>query len=128
MKNNMLESIANKIVCELKEANVESYIWHVANTGSVYIRFKDPRMCSIRIGDHNGRDKLKYKYNLRNDLRLKKGKWVKDNNIWRYYSPLEKWRELIPMLVDRKKKLENWEGKKYDYGIPRYKQKETPGK
>lgn len=31
------------------------------------------------------------------------------------------------MLVDRKKQIENWEGsKRYEYGIPKYKQKETP--
>ena len=55
-------------------------------------------MNSIRIADHNGRNKLKYKYNIRTDLKLSKGKWAKDDGKWRYYLPIHLWKEIIDMM------------------------------
>ena len=77
-------------------------------------------MNSIRIADHEGRDRLKYKYNLRSDLGLTKGKWVKDDT-WRYYLPIHLWKNLIPMLIEKKLHIEKTNTKKYDYHIPKFK-------
>lgn len=123
--NNMFLSIANKIINELKLFDIHAYIWHVANTGSVYIRFSDNRMSSIRISNHNGRSRLKYKYNLRSDLKLSEPKWMKDDNVWRYFLPLEKWKELIPILRQRHEQIQNLEPSKYSYFIPKYKQQQN---
>ena len=115
------ESIANKIVAALDEVGIESYIWHVANTGSVYIRFKDSRMCSVRIGDHNGKEKLKYKFNVRTDIHPNHPRWVKDENIWRCFISHVKWKELIPLLQDRHKTIQGWPESKHEYFIPSFK-------
>lgn len=112
------ENIAKKIVAELKEHSIDAYIWCVANTGSVYIRFNDVRMCSIRIGDHNGKEKLKYKYNIRSDV--KRVHWEKDET-WRLFIPETKWREIIPYLIDRNKQIQSWPESKFQYGIPSFK-------
>ena len=123
MRNNIFEDIANKLVIELKEVNIEAYIWHVATTGSVYIRFNDNRIGSVRLGNHDGREKLKYKFNIRNDMGLKSGKWIKDEDKWRYYIPCEKWKELIPILQKRSEEVKQWEESKFSYTIPNFKRK-----
>lgn len=61
------EEIAKELIKELDLIGVKSYIWHCATTGSVYVRFEDNRIGSVRLGDHNGKDKLKYKFNIRSD-------------------------------------------------------------
>ena len=116
-----MEALANKVISELNSLGIECYLWHKATTGSVYIRFKDVRMGSIRIGDHPGRDKLKYKFNLRNDMGLSVGKWIKNGDNWRYYAPFEKWKELIPVLQKRFQDVQTWGPSKYQYTIPSFK-------
>ncbi len=43
------------------------YLYHVSRWNSVYLKFRDEGMKSIRIGDHTGREKYKYKWNLEID-------------------------------------------------------------
>ena len=58
------------------------YIYHVSKWNSVYLKFRDPGMKSIRIGDHKGREKYKYKWNL--DIGGKRRiEW--DRNVERFY-------------------------------------------
>lgn len=118
---NQFEDIANKIIEELAKTDIKAYIWHAATTGSVYIRFEDNRMCSLRIGDHEGRKKLKYKYNLRSDISPRNKGWRKDDEIWRYYLPITLWEEIIPVLIQRHKDIQQWGPSKYKYKIPSFK-------
>jgi hypothetical protein len=39
-------------------------LYHVSKYDSIYIRFRNKRLRSLRIADHNGREKYKYKWNL----------------------------------------------------------------
>ena len=116
---NLFEAIGNKLILELEKVNIKAYVWHIATTGSVYIRFDDSRMCSIRIGNHKGRNKLKYKYNLRNDI--SKEQWKKDEDVWRFYLPLNMWKSLIPVLVNRHNQIQDWGETKFKYNIPSFK-------
>ena len=113
------ESIAKCVVKRANEHELNAYIWHVATTGSIYIRFKDNRMCSIRIGNHNGREKYKYKFNMRSDIRRKR--LEKDKEIWRLYFPVGDINNLIEALLERKKRIQTWKETKYHYGIPYFK-------
>jgi len=117
------KDIADKLIIELAAKGIECYIWHLATTGSVYIRFKDSRMCSVRIGNHDGRDHLKYKYNLRDDISSNHKNWIKDGETWRYYLQLTKWKELIPELVKRHELIQTWPESKFQYKIPSFKKK-----
>lgn len=119
---NWCEHYANKIINLLKENNVEAYIWHKATTNSIYIRFKDNRIGSIRIADHEGRDKLKYKFNLRSDLHLSKAKWQKDGDLWRYFAPINQYKEMVAQIINRAKQVSTWEETKYSYNISKFKQ------
>lgn len=117
------KGVANKLVAQLNELGIESYIYHLATTGSIYIRFKDVRMCSIRLGDHPGKEKLKYKYNLRSDISHNHKRWLKDKDVWRFYLPLNQWKDIIPVLQERHKLIQTWPESKYKYNIPKFKEK-----
>jgi hypothetical protein len=41
-----------------------AYLFHSAATGSQYVKFSDPRIGSLRVADHTGREKYRYKWNL----------------------------------------------------------------
>jgi hypothetical protein len=61
---------------------------HSVTTSSIYCRTPDGR--SLRIGDHKGKEKYSYKWNLGDGYG--KGHWVKEFNkvtkftYWRYYT------------------------------------------
>ena len=116
-----LKEIAEGLVNELKLVGVDAYIWHAATTGSAYIRFDDNRIGSVRLGDHAGRKKLKYKWNIRTDFPKNHKKWHKVEGMWRFYIHVDKWKEIIPLLVDRKNEVATWDKNKYSYFIPHFK-------
>ncbi len=58
----ILASARDKVLEDLKPLGAYSY--YSAATGSQYIKFEDPRLGSLRIGDHKGREKYRYKWNL----------------------------------------------------------------
>jgi hypothetical protein len=116
--------IANKLVIELTELGIKCYIYHTATTGSIYIRFEDIRIGSIRLGDHDGKEKLKYKFNIRSDISRKHKRWLKDGDVWRFYLRQDDWRQIIPVLQDRFKTVQTWPASKYEYFTPSFKQQE----
>ncbi|GAB0155456.1 hypothetical protein CHRYSEOSP005_07170 [Chryseobacterium sp. Alg-005] len=116
------KNIADNLINELSKKGIEAYIWHIATTGSIYVRFQDNRIGSVRIANHEGKSRLKYKYNLRSDMHLKKSTWIKDGDSWRFYLPVEQWKLLIDVLVERSKMVQSWENK-YNYTIPKFKKK-----
>ena len=121
----MIQNIADKLVKELEAKGVGAYIWHRATTGSVYIRFEDNRIGSVRIGNHEGREKLKYKFNIRTDLRRSSLYWIKEEGRWRCFCPLEKWLEIIPVLVDNATKCKALPPSEHRYFIPKFKNQES---
>jgi hypothetical protein len=77
---------ARKVMHVLKD--LKPYVFSVGGTyeggnPSVYIKFKDTRLCSLRIGDHDGYSKYKYKWNLRNDHTEQIAEM--DKHVQRYY-------------------------------------------
>jgi len=121
MKRINFEQLANKIIKKLKSEGIECYLWHAATTGSAYIRFEDNRMGSIRLGDHAGRSKLNYKWNVRSDFPKNHKKWHKVNNLWRYYVHSSNWIDIIQPLKERQKEICNWSESLYEYYIPKHK-------
>lgn len=90
-------AIANDIINKLKRYNIKCYINNVAKTGSIYLKI-DNFKWSIRIGNHNGREKYKYKYNIRFDI--KTGYSEIDNGIERYYYAPNQINMLINSIID----------------------------
>ena len=112
--------IADQLILKLNALGVGCYIWCRATTGSVYIRFEDVRMGSIRLGDHDGKDKLKYKFNIRSDWKGKNLQWLKDGEQWRLYIKSNEWESLIPILVKRAEDVKGYAPSRYNYGIPKF--------
>lgn len=103
-----LYQLTKNLVAELKVKGIECHIHHKATTGSAYIRFKDPRMGSIRISDHAGRSKLKYKFNIRSDFSNEKPQWMKDRGIWRLYISSKHYQNIIPEIIKRAEIVKTW--------------------
>lgn len=83
---NKYKGYAYDLVNQCNEIGIQAYIYHVAMTGSVYIRFKDRLLGSIRIGDHTGKEKYRYKFNIRDDM--KKFSVKNDRGVRRFYFPM----------------------------------------
>jgi len=96
MKSIMNLAFAEMVVKKLKAQGIEAHIYNVAQTGSIYIRFARKEFCSLRIGDHDGREKYKYKFNLRSDIENFYEEI--DKNIRRYYYPFSDVDELVQSI------------------------------
>lgn len=64
-ENLKIKTCVDIILKELKELG--AYIYHESTYGSVYIKFKKANIGSLRIADHNGRTKYRYRWSLRLD-------------------------------------------------------------
>lgn len=63
-KKKSLYETANQLMKELE--SIGAIKWHTSTYGSMYIKFKDVRLGSIRISDHKGRKQYNYTYELTN--------------------------------------------------------------
>jgi len=115
------KKLANRVIKRLQEEGVECYLWHA--TKSAYIRFKDSRIGSIRLGDHKGRSQYSYKWNIRSDFPRKHSKWHKVDGKWRYYAHSSNWIDLVPLIKTRKEEVEKLGPNPYEYYIPKHKRK-----
>ena len=61
-KKKSLYETANQLMKELE--SIGAIKWHTSTYGSMYIKFKDVRLGSIRISDHKGRKQYNYTYEL----------------------------------------------------------------
>jgi hypothetical protein len=110
--------IAKIIIDLLEMKGVPAYVHCEATTSSVYIRFADPRNASIRIGDHDGKSRYRYKWNVRTDKKFRKrGRfgWMVDRGIWRYYTTADRIDEMVLLIAKRADLAKTWP-KEYDYG------------
>lgn len=80
-----MQNAKNYIFKTLSKYN--PYVYHQATTGSIYIKFKSPYnwVGSIRIADHKGIPKYKYKWNLISGIKTKYTKF--DRGTERFYYP-----------------------------------------
>lgn len=92
-----IKMVALIILDELKV--LRPYIRNQAETGSIYIKFREPLLRSIRISDHPGRSKYKYKWNIRCDI--DEPFTEEDHGITRHYFPPDQ----IDLFLDEIKKF-----------------------
>lgn len=122
------KDIAQTIIDTLQSNGVGAYIYCEATTSSVYVRFTDARISSIRIADHDGRKKYRYKWNVRTDRKfVKKGRkgWIQDQEVWRYFTTADQLDELISLVLKRAEVVKTWENT-YTYGNFKKKGQENP--
>ena len=94
-------AIANEIIKKLKDGyGIHSYIYHKAVTSnSVYVKFEDNRIGSIRLADHTGRGKYRYRFNVRSDI--PESYTENDRGVLRYYFRCEHTDTLVDVVIAR---------------------------
>jgi len=65
---NPIRKVANTLVKRLNKEGVPTRIFKEARTGSVYIRFRGADIGQCRVGDHDERRRLGYRWQVRLDL------------------------------------------------------------
>jgi len=90
------ERLVSKVLQRLRPLG--PYVYYYAVTGSVYIKFRDDNLRSLRIGDHGGKKKYQYKWNLRKDLHVDQDTKQKDG-IVRYYYHWDNWEGLCDHIL-----------------------------
>lgn len=92
-----------EIAEELCDRLAEFFIVHkycATTTNSIYIKLDYGVANSIRVSDHNGIEKYKYKYNIRKDIEEKYDEV--DGGYYRKYYPFRDIGDLImDVLIDR---------------------------
>lgn len=79
--------IAHSVQTEL--ADLGAHVFKVADSGSVYIKFEQPGLGTLRIATHHGMYKYRFRWNLRKDI--DEPYEEPDRGVVRYYFP---WTEL----------------------------------
>lgn len=87
----MITETIRKLLYMLEEENLDPYIYAVnARKTSYYIKFKDDRLGSLRVSDHNSRARYFYRWELRFDLEKEKVINKKHNQFFYPVSMMEK--------------------------------------
>lgn len=105
-----LGSISNRRIRNVVRAimnatrNLEPWIYHVSKFDSVYLKFKNEKMGSIRIADHAQRNHYKYKWNVRLDASSKSKVWF-DGQVMRHMYCANTLEMLFDDLAEHHKEL-----------------------
>ncbi len=92
------------VIQALERASLKPYVSVVAISGSCYVKFKEPLLRSLRIGDHNGRKKYRYKWNLRHDCEQQRTE--KDGNVVRYHFPASQVKNMVQHMTNYLAKIQ----------------------
>lgn len=95
-----LAAIKTLVLNELKDLG--AYLYHHAQSGSIYIKFKDERLRSLRICNHGNIPKYRYKWNIElgGVTREEVDKGVRrfffaDNELQKFYSRIRQYAATI---------------------------------
>lgn len=114
MKRTQEIEISNKLIKDLKEKGFLINMYYAKTTKSIYLKLDYGVCCGIRISDHNGKKKYKYKFNI---IKQYTGPKVKmDRGFLRLYYDYNNTEELIEDVQKEKK------AKIIKYGLQNYKE------
>lgn len=112
MKRNQEIEVSNKLIKELKEKGFQVSKYYAKTTKSIYLKLDYGVCCGIRISDHKGKKKYRYKFNI---IKQYKGpKLVKDRGYVRRFYDYNNVNELISDVQNEKKAKIN------KYGVYNY--------
>lgn len=122
-----LQETASWIIKELLAEGFTIQRYDAASTGSIYLKL-DYGVCnSIRISDHNGKDYLKYRYNIGPHIEKEH---TEIDKYPRIYMPLSQAGQLAQRIVkDRKAKRKQYGAQNYQkyMEVNRKKNKDAKG-
>lgn len=107
MNRNQEINVSNKVVKELKEKGFIVHKHYAKTTRSIYLKLDYGVCCGIRISDHMGKKKYKYKFNL---IKQYKGpKKINDRGYIRQFYNYNNTNELLKDVQTEKiKKLNKY--------------------
>ena len=105
--------IADTLIQKLTNMGFIIHRYDAYSTSSIYLKLDYGLTCGIRISDHNGKRKYRYRFNVIKDFKGNKV-ILKDGLICRFYD----FTELESLLNDVQKEKQN---KISRYGIDNYK-------
>lgn len=112
MERNQEIKVSNKLINDLKEKGFQINKYYAKTTKSIYLKLDYGVCCGIRISDHNGKKKYRYKFNLIKQYRGPKEKI--DGGYIRLFYDYNNTEELIEDVQNEKK------AKIKKYGIHNY--------
>lgn len=112
MKRNQEIEVSNKLIKDLKHKGFEVHKYYAKTTKSIYLKLDYGVCCGIRISDHKGKKKYRYKFNL---IKQYNGpKQVNDRGYLRLFYDYSNTDELVNDVQEEKKEKIN------KYGICNY--------
>lgn len=109
-KNGYSVQVMQRLRKRLKQMGIHTEIVTIAKSGSCYVRFVDPRMGQIRIGDHNERKWYGYKWQIRLDLKQRYTDQSKGHK--RYFYPPSEIEEAARHMCNYQRVIKKNEGNK----------------
>lgn len=94
-----LNKIAKQMIKELKKHGITIQYYHAITSNSIYLKLDYGMAHSVRISDHHGNNKLRYRYNVSLNSNFKKVTRVSNKAGYRYYAPPNQVRELVKLIV-----------------------------
>lgn len=112
MRRNQEIEVSNKLIRNLKDKGFEIHKYYTKTTKSIYLKLDYGVCCGIRISDHKGKKKYRYKFNL---IKQYNGpKQVNDRGYLRLFYDYSNTDELVNDVQEEKKEKIN------KYGICNY--------
>lgn len=112
MRRNQEIEVSNKLINNLKDKGFEIHKYYAKTTKSIYLKLDYGVCCGIRISDHKGKKKYRYKFNL---IKQYNGpKQVNDRGYLRLFYDYSNTDELVNDVQEEKKEKIN------KYGICNY--------
>lgn len=112
MRRNQEIEVSNKLIKDLRDKGFEIHKYYAKTTKSIYLKLDYGVCCGIRISDHKGKKKYRYKFNL---IKQYNGpKQVNDRGYLRLFYDYSNINELVNDVQDEKKEKIN------KYGICNY--------
>lgn len=94
-----LNKIAKQMIKELKKHGITIQYYHAITSNSIYLKLDYGMAHSVRISDHHGNNKLRYRYNVSLNSNFKKVTRVPNKAGYRYYAPPDRIGELVKLIV-----------------------------
>lgn len=112
MRRNQEIEVSNKLIKDLRDKGFEIHKYYAKTTKSIYLKLDYGVCCGIRISDHKGKKKYRYKFNL---IKQYNGpKQVNDRGYLRLFYDYSNTDELVNDVQEEKKEKIN------KYGICNY--------
>jgi hypothetical protein len=98
--------LAKSIRSLLKNKGINTIVHTTSSTKrSVYVKFENNKIGSLRVSNHPSRSKYSYRWELRTDINEVNSERVKNHNTWKY--PEKDINKLVNHIVNYNKTIVN---------------------